>query len=1206
MIEIELVKFVGDLKNLKKKPMDEIFKTPKSKEPKSQPSKSQQAGKKQKAKAGKSGGTAAPPQTDDVLDSDRDSVCGSDDDRNSQQDSDAEEPANQETDVKPLEDLHNRAAKDAGIGSGHESKEYSHGNRRSRFILTMARTVMNVFPLFHGILPTKSVMNVHNKKNSSEFFTFTQGQDEDNDVAPITCNMVRGQSYNTVFRYNTPTPPPTSPPPHLHRYPQGECGPYKLSWIAMNPKIYSTSEGFRTTVNYRLILTQFDLFCTNAYATLDLADKSPHPSRLELSSCYDCRSSLDGKFCIKAWEAENIKLCDDLLRIFTQRLYSAHDLSDLTQVMRMFVTGLSGMGHAVINLNQTSPFADLTTMRVRFNEQMTAEQMMRAFIFPLWNGRLSLSNRYMFCPALASGFMGRPLFHPAPFLPEAYKWLEQQCGGRKKYEQMLASVDSQWRKVSQDINQQLTQNKDKLMRPSDYLHIKLHPSLDTPVPQDTRVCPHPDCMRCFCKKKEIDSVELHGCPGEPVTENELLSVDSRPFLAHRKRMQDQRSPDQSRVFDLAVNRRLNLFVNEPAGRGKSWLIRDIIEGFIQTIGQRAMMIISMTNAGARECWGRTVHSACKWSDLPAQILQRIYRKGTELEAGVREHIAEFFSTLEEKAEWLVCSVLLIDEVGQLPAIFFEWLDQFCRIIREIDDQPFGGLQVIMFGDSPQNNIRDAYADKDMGPQLQQTHHINKAIPQAYGYIFESNLFSTMNLYSYSFDDTPTSSMRFKTDGNFAKFLNEKARLGNVTAEHGPYIRGWGDNVSEFHKQLGSIMDMVAHLQHDREYTDEDMARFLENPQPYDTLPKKEFKNSTIKHRINRIKLAFDAGVKALRARWLHKVPPEEPVVFLVTEHAQIRALTAVEDFRRLYQGEIPLLESLVTYEITLEHFRHENVALYTFKQKTEIDAIIGHKLIKPQLHQRQTKSVRGVTALKLFRGQHCMLKETKAGEFLAPNDILTIISCDEDGTILAKVHFANGAKPQERTFTKAEVLNFKVYFSSKDGESLKKALDECGIRMDGRIQNMDDLNNKHHLNLRIKMKQVGMIPNLAVTTQSVTGMTNPFCTVGSLCRNVQAGDGYLMVSRGRTSANIHLNEIPPEDLKGLFTAHRASQNFIDFVRFGVKLQPHFNGKPDGLMKVNFYLKQHQPNGPYVAVKMELDVAPGKSRHIGWRQDRDES
>jgi ATP-dependent DNA helicase PIF1 len=133
------------------------------------------------------------------------------------------------------------------------------------------------------------------------------------------------------------------------------------------------------------------------------------------------------------------------------------------------------------------------------------------------------------------------------------------------------------------------------------------------------------------------------------------------------------SDEQQALFEVMEQTRQHLFITGRAGAGKSVLLRHFRE---QT--EKRVVIAAPTGIAALNVRGQTLHSLFK---LPPQL----HRKGS-LSPNTR---------LRSLLKRIDC--LVIDEISMVRADIMDAIDERLRESRN-NDAPFGGVQVIMFGD----------------------------------------------------------------------------------------------------------------------------------------------------------------------------------------------------------------------------------------------------------------------------------------------------------------------------------------------------------------------------------------------------------------------------------------------------------------------------------------------------------------------------
>ena len=138
----------------------------------------------------------------------------------------------------------------------------------------------------------------------------------------------------------------------------------------------------------------------------------------------------------------------------------------------------------------------------------------------------------------------------------------------------------------------------------------------------------------------------------------------------------QNMGDFNEIVNL-INQGKNIFVTGNAGTGKSFLLNKLKQKY-----KKKLELTSTTGLAAVNIKGVTIHSWCGVG-ICKKTIQNCVNDILEKK------------TLANKIK--KCSLLAIDEISMLKGYAFTYIDQVLRIIRE-EDKPFGGIQVLLFGD----------------------------------------------------------------------------------------------------------------------------------------------------------------------------------------------------------------------------------------------------------------------------------------------------------------------------------------------------------------------------------------------------------------------------------------------------------------------------------------------------------------------------
>lgn len=132
------------------------------------------------------------------------------------------------------------------------------------------------------------------------------------------------------------------------------------------------------------------------------------------------------------------------------------------------------------------------------------------------------------------------------------------------------------------------------------------------------------------------------------------------------------SEDFQFALDLMEKTKKNLFITGRAGTGKSTLLH-----LFRNTTRKKVVVLAPTGIAALNVAGQTIHS---FFGFPAKLIpQQDIKKRRD-------------RRLYERME-----VLIIDEISMVRADLLDNIDYFLRINRSVNE-PFGGLQVIFFGD----------------------------------------------------------------------------------------------------------------------------------------------------------------------------------------------------------------------------------------------------------------------------------------------------------------------------------------------------------------------------------------------------------------------------------------------------------------------------------------------------------------------------
>jgi len=163
------------------------------------------------------------------------------------------------------------------------------------------------------------------------------------------------------------------------------------------------------------------------------------------------------------------------------------------------------------------------------------------------------------------------------------------------------------------------------------------------------------------------------------------------------------------ILDLVENQNVNLFITGRAGTGKSTLL-----GLLKKTTRKNAAVLAPTGVAALNVGGQTIHSFFK---LPPQMIDP--RELTKR----KNH--RFYKKLK---------LLIIDEISMVRVDMIDCIDIFLRQNIE-DPRPFGGVQIVVFGDLFQL------------PPVVASQFERKLLKEKYGspYFFNAHVFKELDL-----------------------------------------------------------------------------------------------------------------------------------------------------------------------------------------------------------------------------------------------------------------------------------------------------------------------------------------------------------------------------------------------------------------------------------------------------------------------------
>lgn len=211
----------------------------------------------------------------------------------------------------------------------------------------------------------------------------------------------------------------------------------------------------------------------------------------------------------------------------------------------------------------------------------------------------------------------------------------------------------------------------------------------------------------------------------------------------------------------------NIFVTGKAGTGKSTLLQ-----YFRDHTQKSIAVLAPTGVAAVNVKGQTIHSFFRFK--PDVTVGSIKKKKAQPDG--KKNIYQKLDTL------------IIDEISMVRADLMDCMDRFLRLNGRDPSKPFGGLQVIFFGDLYQL----APVVSSQAQEIFQTHYSSP-------YFFSANVFDEIDLSLIELDQ-----IYRQKDTAFIDILNAirnntitQDQLDVLNERHTPNLKPTNEGLSVF-------------------------------------------------------------------------------------------------------------------------------------------------------------------------------------------------------------------------------------------------------------------------------------------------------------------------------------------------------------------------------------------------------------------------
>ncbi len=202
------------------------------------------------------------------------------------------------------------------------------------------------------------------------------------------------------------------------------------------------------------------------------------------------------------------------------------------------------------------------------------------------------------------------------------------------------------------------------------------------------------------------------------------------------------SLEQAEVFQAIEGTRQNVFVTGRAGTGKSTLLNHL-----SWHTSKQIVIAAPTGVAALNVGGQTIHSLFR---LPVGVI-------ADHPIDQSDQVRKLLNTID---------TLVIDEVSMVNADLMDAIDRSLRQARQRPNDPFGGAQIVLFGDPYQ--LAPVPGDADERAYFSDTYRSL--------WFFDAKVWRNADLRIFELSE-----VHRQRDADF-KFMLNAVRHGQVTAE----------------------------------------------------------------------------------------------------------------------------------------------------------------------------------------------------------------------------------------------------------------------------------------------------------------------------------------------------------------------------------------------------------------------------------------
>lgn len=158
---------------------------------------------------------------------------------------------------------------------------------------------------------------------------------------------------------------------------------------------------------------------------------------------------------------------------------------------------------------------------------------------------------------------------------------------------------------------------------------------------------------------------------------------------------DESNVEFNFAADLVRNTNKLIYLTGKAGSGKTTFLK-----YIRQVTDKKTIVLAPTGVAALNAGGQTIHSFFKIA--PSVYLPDDFRLRTRANPEDEDRSTIFDNFRYKKGHKNLITgmeLLIIDEISMVRCDLLDVVDKLLRVFRENEDEPFGGVQVLLIGDA---------------------------------------------------------------------------------------------------------------------------------------------------------------------------------------------------------------------------------------------------------------------------------------------------------------------------------------------------------------------------------------------------------------------------------------------------------------------------------------------------------------------------